>query len=63
MPNTIHEDSRPTIDETAKPTPGPWEVITVPTQIGHAHKIAPIGACLYVDHRNATEKDAKTRCW
>ena len=41
-------------------TPGPWFVETVKTSIGHAHKIAPIGACLYVDHRDATMTDGKT---
>ncbi len=45
---------------TQKHTPGPWTVETVPTSIGHAHKIQPIGACLYVDHRDAKGKDAKT---
>jgi hypothetical protein len=43
-----------------KHTPGPWEVETVPTQIGHAHRIKPINACLYVDHRGAKERDEKT---
>ena len=32
-----------------KHTSGPWEIETVPTQVGHAHKINPVGACLYVD--------------
>lgn len=41
-------------------TPGPWTVETVATQIGHAHKIMPVHACLYVDHRDAKEKDMKT---
>lgn len=41
-------------------TPGPWHVETVKTSIGHAHKILPPHACLYVDHRGINEKDAKT---
>ena len=32
-----------------KHTSGPWDIETVPTQVGHAHKIHPVGACLYVD--------------
>lgn len=43
-----------------KHTPGPWEVDTVPTQVGHAHKIKPINACLYVDHRDRSSTDAKS---
>lgn len=43
-----------------KHTPGPWAVSTVPTSIGHTHKIEPIGARLFVDHRDKAEKDAKT---
>ena len=32
-------------------TLGPWEIKTVNTQVGHCHKIMPIGACLYVDNQ------------
>jgi len=41
-------------------TAGPWTVTTVKTSIGHAHKIEPINACIYVDHRGALETDSKT---
>lgn len=41
-------------------TPGPWTIETVPTQIGHCHKIMPMVACLYVDHRGSDFKDQKT---
>ena len=30
-------------------TPGPWNVETVPTQIGMCHKIMPLKGCFYVD--------------
>jgi hypothetical protein len=42
-------------------TPGPWNVETVKTSIGHAHKITPTNTCIYVDHRNESERDEKTR--
>jgi hypothetical protein len=32
-------------------TRGPWRIETVNTQVGHCHKIMPIGACLYVDNQ------------
>jgi hypothetical protein len=48
-------------DEPGEHTPGDWKVETTETQIGHAHKITPVFCCLYVDHRNIAEKDAKTR--
>jgi hypothetical protein len=32
-------------------TPGNWTIETVPTQVGHCHKIMPVGACLYVDQQ------------
>lgn len=41
-------------------TSGPWSVETVRTTCGHAHKINPIRACIYVDHRDARETDDKT---
>lgn len=41
-------------------TPLPWTLETVPTSIGHCHKIMPLRACLYVDHRDVANKDAKT---
>lgn len=44
----------------SKHTPGPWTSRCVPTSIGHAHKIEPIRACLYVDHRDARHSDART---
>lgn len=42
-------------------TPGPWRTEAVKTSIGHAHKIAPINACIYVDHRGTGERDTKTK--
>lgn len=50
------ETSKATIGHT----PTPWSFETVKTQVGHAHKLTPINACLYVDHRDAAEKDQKT---
>lgn len=41
-------------------TPGPWSVETVKTQVGHCHQILPIKACLYVDHRDMRQRDART---
>ena len=41
-------------------TKGPWHVETVKTSVGHAHKILPHNTCLYVDHRDSREVDAKT---
>jgi hypothetical protein len=36
-------------------TLGPWTPERVPTQVGHAWKIKPIGACLYVDKQGMHE--------
>jgi hypothetical protein len=44
----------------SKHTPAPWTLTTVKTSVGHAHKIGPFNACLYVDHRDARETDRKT---
>lgn len=44
----------------AQHTPGPWTTEAVKTQVGHAHKILPIRACLYVDGRDFRETDEKT---
>lgn len=41
-------------------TPGPWRFITVVTSIGHCHKINPMNACIYVDHRGKDDRDEKT---
>ena len=47
-------------DVQMKHTPGPWYVETVPTSIGHCHKIQPVNACLYVDYRGIRATDPKT---
>lgn len=41
-------------------SPTPWRFETVTTSCGHAHKFYPINACMYVDHRDMRETDAKT---
>ena len=46
---------------TPAATPRPWHVETVPTQVGHCHKIMPIGACLYVDGFTNDEDSEKAR--
>lgn len=43
-----------------KHTPGEWTVETVRTSVGHAHRIQPISACIYVDHRAIGDIDDKT---
>jgi hypothetical protein len=43
--------------------PATWRNETVPTSIGHCHKIMlgnELVACVYVDHRHPSEKDART---
>ena len=47
-------------DKQMTHTPGPWYVKTVPTSIGHCHKIQPVNACLYVDYRGIRAADPKT---
>ena len=49
-------------------TPGPWTLTTVPTQVGHCHKIGPFPsrnerrpethACVYVDGLGLRPEDA-----
>jgi len=43
-----------------KSTPGPWEIKTVNTSVGHCHKIMPLGACLYVDNQTLPRDSVNT---
>lgn len=55
-----NETTLPRKADRAAHTPGPWTVETLPTSSGHCHKIDPIRACLYVDHRGAGWSDEVT---